>query len=144
MAITQYFAVVRNIGRSSQYLELIHADIIFNTRDHQFSTDENEFTMYDMPSIALHELGHLLGLGHTSFTDDSVMIPYIDTETTFRTLTELDIQNIEENYSTSLTDPIRVDSTLNAINKPDEWINGIIEIRDDGSHHHYRSRTVGE
>ncbi|MBI4576255.1 MAG: IPT/TIG domain-containing protein [Planctomycetes bacterium] len=45
--------------------QIADADIIFNGRDHRFSTDGTPGT-FDIQNIATHEVGHFLGLDHTA------------------------------------------------------------------------------
>ena len=45
---------------------IIDADIIFNGRDFRFAAgDEVNGTMVNLKDVAIHEIGHLLGLEHT-------------------------------------------------------------------------------
>jgi hypothetical protein len=49
---------------------------------------------YDMQSVVSHELGHALGLGHST-DSNSVMYPYLDTQQIHRTLTDNDLAFID-------------------------------------------------
>ena len=67
---------------SSRQSTITNASIHFNRDTYYFgetTTDYNTSTQYvaDMESIALHELGHLLGLGHATTESNSVMYPTI-------------------------------------------------------------------
>ena len=107
LAITQYFGLRRNKGTSSEYLELIHADIIFNYRDYIFTMDEEESFHYDLPTVLLHELGHLLGLPHQSGAKSlSVMAPFLGSSDVKRNLYLIDKENLQDNY---LTQPQTMD-----------------------------------
>ena len=79
LAITQYFGVYRLRSTGEIWLEMRHADIIFNYRDFKFSIDDHNSRpagVYDLSSIGLHELGHFWGLQHTS-NAAAVMYPSI-------------------------------------------------------------------
>lgn len=137
LAVTQYFGVRRNTGTASEYIELIHADIILNFRDFLFSTT-GESTKYDLSSVILHEMGHLLGLGHYSGFQPSVMDPFIDRGEIKRALYSVDISAIENNYQQALGDAQRnaVQVSSPAIGPNDQIIRGIIELRANGTCRH--------
>ena len=46
---------------------ILDADIIFNAKNYQFSTDLSPGT-FDVQGIATHEVGHLIGLDHSLWT----------------------------------------------------------------------------
>ncbi len=94
---------------ASNIEEIATADIRFNTEFYEISDSLNltEFSdsgleLVDMESLALHELGHLLGLGHTSEEVDpySIMNPklYIGEGQESRFLSEGDIRRIQQIY----------------------------------------------
>lgn len=109
-----------NTGKSSSIIattiynsngnSLLGADIRFNRDEYLFgdtTTGNNTSTQYiaDMESIALHELGHVLGLGHAINESDSVMYPYInvgpnssDSPSTARCLSANDVERIRSIY----------------------------------------------
>lgn len=90
---------------------ILGADIRFNRDAYVFgdtTTGNNTSTEYiaDMESIALHELGHVLGLGHAINETNSVMYPYINVgpnnsslPTTARCLSANDVARIRSIYS---------------------------------------------
>jgi hypothetical protein len=53
--------------------ELIEADILFNSAYAWSTTDAGESGKWDLQSIALHEIGHLNGLGHSAIGETQVM-----------------------------------------------------------------------
>ncbi len=57
--------------------EILDADIIFNGRDWNFSTDGSAGT-FDVQDIATHEIGHFVGLDHSPVIASS-MWPYVST-----------------------------------------------------------------
>ncbi|RME71315.1 MAG: hypothetical protein D6776_10430 [Planctomycetota bacterium] len=59
---------------------IVEADLVFNGRDHSFSTDLSPGT-FDVQSIATHEIGHYLGLDHTGVYG-ATMNPYASLQDT--------------------------------------------------------------
>lgn len=73
------------------------ADMDFNT-DYTW-TDSNIATSgYDYESVAVHEMGHLLHLGHEPFNSSSPMYATISEDTVKRTLVSHDIDVIRDMY----------------------------------------------
>ena len=138
LAITQYYGVRKNKDTPDEYLELIHADIIVNFRDFLFS-DYADFSAYDLRSVLLHELGHLLGISHQyDLSIPSVMQPRLNRADQNRTLTTFDINSINKNYSltpNSLTsgESFTRMATGNTSNKNPVIERGVIELMADGS-----------
>ncbi|XP_034930624.1 metalloendoproteinase 1 [Populus alba] len=52
----------------------------------------------DLESVAVHEIGHLLGLGHSGDHQDAIMYPYFDYGKIKRSLQEDDIEGIRDLY----------------------------------------------
>lgn len=133
LAITQFFGVVTSSPGLGQYIELTHADIIANYRDYnlKFTMPNNPAVEFDVPTVILHEMGHLLGLCHET-KKPSIMAPYY-----------LTVQRSLQAYDADLIKDIYVDGTIsafsvknsnsNAISEPDGTIvRGIIELHKDG------------
>lgn len=100
LAVTQFYAFVEQ-SNGEKYYRIIHADIFINERLYDFSTTTDP-TTYDFESVMLHEMGHLLGLGHVSFGQgQSVMNPSISKTTEKQELLPVDESNIANNYETS-------------------------------------------
>lgn len=100
LAVTQLIGVRKNIGRASEYIDIQHADILVNYDYFAFSTDNTEG--YDLQTIVLHEMGHLLGLYHdNSSVEESVMYPSITRSVENRAPKERDVRSIETLYGVS-------------------------------------------
>lgn len=141
LAITQFYAYKRS-GSSGEYYELSHADIIVNEENYVFSYNAGSNTDYDMSTVILHELGHLLGLNHqTNGAVAAVMQPYLSIWESNRELFSNDAQRIRENY----TDSALMgggDSILGASYQPSgipdgEELHGVIELMASGECRHF-------
>ncbi len=154
LAITQYFGFRRNVGQASEYIELTHADIIINEDYFNFSTNSAAGT-YDLPTVVLHELGHFVGLNHTS-TTPAVMAPTLASQTQVRSLYTHDITSVKSNYGLAALMPVEegVDAGPYSISfiksemenqeksYEGEFVNGMIELKYDGTCNHYVKSTV--
>lgn len=146
LAITQFFGYWRNLGTPAEHIELVHADIIMNFRDFNFSNNST-FGTYDFPSVVLHELGHFLGLPHASYFSPDVMAPTLTRQTQKRILGESDTSRINTNYAgiisgaSALSDNQggALPSASVAPPHPDEGksVRVIHELRSDGTCYHY-------
>lgn len=96
LAITQFFGYRRNAGTAEEYIELTHGDIIVNYKYFNFSTNQSAGT-YDLPSVILHEMGHLVGLYHI-YDAPAVMAPTISSQEDERVGYEADEIAIARNY----------------------------------------------
>lgn len=90
---------------------LAHADfppncsVVTNTLPKPVHFDDSEHTWsvgaavsaFDVETVALHEIGHILGLGHTN-VPGSVMFPSVSSNFTLRTLTADDLAGIRQLY----------------------------------------------
>jgi len=145
LAITQFFGKRVNVGTDYEYLELIHADIIVNYKNFTFGISNKSLDDYDLSSVILHELGHFLGLGHSGYYDDSVMVPYLDVGTEKREILNYDMDSISNLYeserSTSavvVTSALTTGKSTNKESKPKaEIVQGIIELQASGKCNHY-------
>lgn len=138
LAITQFFGVVASSPGLGQYIELTHADIIANYRDYgsKFTMVNNPTIDFDVPTVILHEMGHLLGLCHET-RRSSIMAPYY--LTVQRSLQAYDADIIKDIYVdgaiTAFSSP---NANSNAISSPDGTeVRGIIELHKDGKCIHY-------
>ncbi len=143
LAITQYYGLPRFSSDLGQYIELVHADIIINGRDHTYSNDPNDMINYDIQSVLVHELGHFIGLGHVyDFSTDSVMFPFLGTDETIRVLGNDDFDLLNELYggykSLALRPKSGIPSLSGRVVDPTQLTRGIIQLKKDGHCEHYR------
>lgn len=104
LAITQIFGRRHNIGSSSEFINIEHADILVNYDVHLFDTTDDG-AGYDLRTVILHEMGHFLGLQHKSTTSSrsqSVMYPSIFSYETKRDPKQVDINDLASKYGISL------------------------------------------
>ena len=96
--------------------EIVESDIFFNTRFTWSVASAGETGRHDLESIALHEIGHLLGLGHSAIGEteivpggrrvlgaEAVMFPiaFAPGSTADRTLKADDIAGLTDIYPTT-------------------------------------------
>lgn len=134
IAITQFYGVVTSSAGLGQYIDLTHADIMINYRDFGTSivmANAGYFT-YDLPTIILHELGHLVGLCHET-VKPSIMAPhYIATQ---RGPYQFDKDVIKNIYIDGV---INKNNNTNALSMPlGSEVKGTIELHADGKCIHY-------
>lgn len=138
LAITQFYGIVTSSPALGQYIELSHADIIVNYKDYgsKFTMTNNPLVKYDLPTVILHEMGHLLGLCHET-TKPSIMAPYY--LTTQRSLQSADSELIKKIYVDSNISAIKIqNNNANAMSaRPGTEVTGIIELHEDGKCIHY-------
>ena len=145
LAITQFYAIRRNSGFSDEYYQMIHVDIVMNYRDYSFSLDNTSNSEYDLPTVILHELGHLLGLDHQSnFSVDAVMQPYLSIWEAKRELYENDKARLVDNYSSaglnisgSHAQSAIPSASRKSADNEGEVVRGVIELRADGQCVHF-------
>lgn len=134
IAITQFYGVVTSSAGLGQYIDLTHADIMVNYRDfgsNVVMANAGYFT-YDLPTIVLHELGHLVGLCHETVRP-SIMAPhYVATQ---RSLYQFDKDIIKNIYIDGV---ITKNNNTNALSMPlGSEVKGTIELHADGKCIHY-------
>lgn len=99
IAITQYYGFLREPDSANTYIDLTHADIIVNYRDHAFSTSPS-FAEFDIQTVILHELGHFIGLKHPSdYFVPAVMQSTLSQGTQKRNLFAYDNNAVISNYN---------------------------------------------
>ena len=141
LAITQFFGVRRNADTVNEYIELSHADIIFNFSDFSFSTDPSDATSYDYHSVLLHELGHFLGLNHTS-TGPSVMLPFLGISDSNRAPKAADITNITHNYTVVGASGLVSAAVIAPSPNEGQTVRGLIELRSNGECIHHLNDEI--
>jgi hypothetical protein len=102
LAVTQIFGRRFNVGTSSEYVRIEHADILVNENIYDFRTSSpGSAGSYDLRTVLLHELGHFLGLGHKY--GDTIMRPSIGTSFEMQApSTSIDGPDIAERYGVTL------------------------------------------
>lgn len=131
LAITQYFGFLKS-NNGKAYLELTHADIIFNAEDHNFVNTTGPSAGYDFQTVLTHEIGHLLGFCHES-AQSSIMYPYYTVAN--RLLKSWDITELQSRYGNpSIAPMLRKTSLAIKDTNMEEGtlVRGVIELRADG------------
>jgi hypothetical protein len=103
LAVTQIFGVRKNVGKSGEFIDIQHADILVNYDDYDFDTGDSG-SNYDLRTVLLHEMGHFLGLQHKSTNSNrnsSIMYPSISSSENKRAPLAVDIEDIRELYGLS-------------------------------------------
>jgi Matrixin len=136
LAVTQFFGKKKNVGTPDEFFELVHGDILVNFRDFEYFTDSDN-KVFDLLTVVLHEMGHLLGLPHTNNPSiQSVMSPYLERGEKRRDLTQYDFQNILKHYPVSAPATPAISSLL-SIEETEILEKYIVELRSDGQCYHY-------
>ncbi|MFP5385641.1 MAG: matrixin family metalloprotease [Bacteriovoracia bacterium] len=101
LAVTQLFGRRYNVGSSSEFVRIEHADILLNENLYDFRTGDSGVSgSFDLRTVMLHELGHFLGLSHKY--GNTVMVPSIGTSTVARAPTGVDALDIADKYGITL------------------------------------------
>jgi hypothetical protein len=130
LAVTAYLANDRGT-----YLQMIHGDIILNRRDFNFTNDASNIGQFDLPTVVIHELGHLIGLGHNLESTNSIMYPSVSSSDVKRTPTLNDTNSITSLYNATLAlraSPLALAITNEDEDPKDKYVRGYIELRADG------------
>ena len=95
LAVTQIIFFTNTEIPSKPFYEILHADIVINGYDYEFSSSPFENGAYYLLTLILHEVGHVLGLGHHN---DGIMYPSMSVLDKQETLTDFDKSIILEKY----------------------------------------------
>jgi hypothetical protein len=121
---SDYIAVTYNYG----WNHINETDISFNSNYTWNCSGNPIWTEMDVENIATHELGHSLGLGHTSYSD-ATMYAYANYgETKKRSLHWDDIDGIEYLYPEGLQEVSVADESGFFLSQPKKNRNGTFEI----------------
>ncbi len=142
LAVTQFYGYYDQ-DSAGLFIDIVHADIIFNYRDWDFSLNPG-ILEHDFESVMVHELGHFIGLKHDSRAA-SVMRPSLYFQVERREPGIIDEESLLSNYRLPTADPLIstlqknamvVSNALSNQNVNHELIGkkvrGIIELKSDG------------
>ncbi len=142
LAITTFRGTRRQVGTDSEWVELLHADIVVNGR-HNFSVDSSDMNTYHLPSVLLHELGHFIGLVHQTDGRPAVMAPSLSRLDSYDTPFVADdeaLQNIYSSYTSSVSGLESAKGVLPKRPKEEgQIVQGWIELHTDGECRHYQN-----
>ncbi len=85
---------------------------------------------FDVETVALHELGHILGLAHSSVAG-SVMFASVSSNSTKRALTADDISGVQSLYQTPIAAPIALSSGVHTIQQKSN--NRFVDAHESGN-----------
>lgn len=140
LAVTSYLGEYKG-----SYIKLSHADIIMNYRDYTFTNDTSNSYNYDLPSVVLHELGHMIGLKHTtSSVIPSVMQPTLSASEVKRVVTAYDISYVTSNYNNVAAISASALALTTEGEETPRYFKGYIEMRTDGNCYHYQNERLVE
>jgi len=147
LGITQFWAKRFNEGKANEYLMLVHADIIINFRDHDYSITKEE-EKYDLYTVILHEMGHMIGLPHPRRLgeEDAVMAPRLGKGEIKRKLLPNDFKALFKTYPISdskyFFDIPDQTAPFNLFREPEEE-RFIVEFLKDGhKHYHHNGKYI--
>ncbi len=113
LAVTQIIFYTNTDDPRKPYFQILHTDIVLNGHDYEFTSSPFDNGSYYLLTLILHEVGHVLGLGHEA---EGIMYPSMSTLDKQETLTLFDENLIKEKYD-SITPPVITAPTLNSLNQ---------------------------
>lgn len=168
LAITNLFCRRVNIGKSTEHLRIVEADIILNysndsrgRRNFDFDYDNVGTSGYDFQTVILHEMGHFLGLNHipvfrerpnsewsmseTDYKNSSVMYPSVSHSSNKRVPQQKDINALIYKYDLAPGAGSRMvasSAALEVEDEPGEFVKVVMELKKDGECVHKHNGTV--
>ena len=97
LAVAQLIFFTNRDNPTQPFYQIVHTDIVLNGYYFKFSTDRLDETTYYLMTLVMHEVGHVLGLGHTN---QGIMYPSLSTTDKQDTLTAFDVDLINAKYNT--------------------------------------------
>ena len=110
LAVTQIIFYTNRETPSKPYYHIVHTDIVINGYDYTFSTNPFDNSSYYLLTLVLHEVGHVLGLGHQN---QGIMYPSMSTQDKQESLNPFDVNLISEKYE-SLKPALKSAETIKA------------------------------
>jgi hypothetical protein len=109
IAVTANYYNTKGILKDGiNYYQLVHSDILINFLHHSFSS-VGEPNRFDLPSVLVHELGHMIGMRHAPYEyPDSVMRRTASVIVFFRNLTSYDIDTARNFYEIEIPQDVIV------------------------------------
>jgi len=96
LAVAQVMFFKDTESSTIPFYHIIHADIVLNGYNFIFSSDFSDDSSYYFLTLILHELGHVLGLGHEA---KGIMYPFMSTFDKQGTLISFDRELINDKYN---------------------------------------------
>jgi hypothetical protein len=99
IAVTANYYNTNGIIRDGiKYFQLTHSDVLINFKNFVFSSTAQAHG-FDLPSVIIHELGHIIGMNHAPYEfPDSVMRRTATETDIFRNLTTYDVTTVQNFY----------------------------------------------
>ena len=113
LAVTQIIFYINTDNPQKPYYQILHTDIVLNGHDYEFTSSPFDNGSYYLLTLILHEVGHVLGLGHQV---EGIMYPSMSTLDKQEILTTFDENLILEKYD-PITPPILRTNPLKSSNQ---------------------------